>query len=351
MDWPAPNFWLRSRCRRSTVDSSFCAATVPSHDSRRGQAGVAVAAGGSPVLAEVGQQLHAAALRPSRRAPASRRGARPASRRCARSPSERVDHLALLHDVLQPVGQPGGRRQAVAPGAAGLLVVALDRLRQVEVGDEAHVGLVDAHAERDRGDHDQAVLAQEAGLVARRGSARRDRRGTAGPGCRWPPGTRRSSPPTRGTGSRRCRRRRGARCAAGRAAAGAARSSARSGTGCWAGRSWPRSAGRSVEVAAGWRSRRGWPSVAVAVSAIRGTSGQRSCSIDRRQVVGPEVVAPLRHAVRLVDREQRDLCRGRAAAASSRHAEPLGREVEQVELAGEERRLDRAAARRSPAWS
>ena len=36
---------------------------------------------------------------------------------------------------------------------------------QVEVGDEAHVGLVDAHAEGDRRHHHHAVLAQEAVLV------------------------------------------------------------------------------------------------------------------------------------------------------------------------------------------
>jgi hypothetical protein len=34
--------------------------------------------------------------------------------------------------------------------------------------DEAHVGLVDAHAEGDRRHHDHAVLAQEARLVAAR---------------------------------------------------------------------------------------------------------------------------------------------------------------------------------------
>ena len=32
---------------------------------------------------------------------------------------------------------------------------------------EAHIGLVDAHAERDRGDHHDAVLAQEPGLIRR----------------------------------------------------------------------------------------------------------------------------------------------------------------------------------------
>ena len=77
-----------------------------------------------------------------------------------------VDHAALVDHVGQAVGHPGIGRRAVAAGAAGLLVVALDVLRQVEVGDEAHVGLVDAHAEGDGRDHDDAVLAQEAVLVA-----------------------------------------------------------------------------------------------------------------------------------------------------------------------------------------
>ncbi len=81
------------------------------------------------------------------------------------APVGALDQLALLHHVLEAVGQPGGGRIAVAAGAAGLLVVALDRLRQVQVGHEAHVGLVDAHAEGDRGHDHDPVLAQEAGLV------------------------------------------------------------------------------------------------------------------------------------------------------------------------------------------
>ena len=77
-----------------------------------------------------------------------------------------VDHAALVHHVLQAVGHPGVGGQAVAAGAAGLLVVALDVLGHVQVGDEAHVRLVDAHAEGDGGHHHHAVLAQEAVLVA-----------------------------------------------------------------------------------------------------------------------------------------------------------------------------------------
>ena len=53
------------------------------------------------------------------------------------------------------------------PGAARLLVIGLDVLRDVHVRDEADVGLVDAHAEGDRRDHDDVVLAQEPLLVAR----------------------------------------------------------------------------------------------------------------------------------------------------------------------------------------
>jgi hypothetical protein len=49
------------------------------------------------------------------------------------------------------------RRSAVAPRAADLLRVRLEPLREVEVVDVAHVGLVDSHAERDRRDDDIRV--------------------------------------------------------------------------------------------------------------------------------------------------------------------------------------------------
>ncbi len=48
------------------------------------------------------------------------------------------------------VEQDAARRQAVAPGTTGLLVVGLDALRQVVVNDRAHIGFVHAHPERDR---------------------------------------------------------------------------------------------------------------------------------------------------------------------------------------------------------
>ena len=70
--------------------------------------------------------------------------------------------------------------------------------------------------------------------------------------------------------------------------------------------------------------------------------GPALVQLRQHQVVGPEVVAPLGHTVRLVDREQRDLAlveqpRGRL------DPEPLGRQVEQVEVTGQEGLLDLAA--------
>ena len=63
------------------------------------------------------------------------------------------------------------------------------------------------------------------------------------------------------------------------------------------------------------------------------------------QVVGPEIVAPLRHAVRLVDREQRDLAAGEEALGALGR-ESLGRDVEQIEPAREVGLLHLGALRR-----
>ena len=78
-----------------------------------------------------------------------------------------------LHDPL-PLEEVGGRVEqqalgveAVAAGAAGFLLVVLERLRRAGVHDEAHVGSVDAHAEGDGGDDDVGALVDEGVLVAR----------------------------------------------------------------------------------------------------------------------------------------------------------------------------------------
>ena len=76
-----------------------------------------------------------------------------------------LQHLLEHHHVLQTVGHPRIRRQTVTTTASGFLVIRFEGFRQIEVGNKTHVGLVDAHAERHRGDHDQAFLVEETLLV------------------------------------------------------------------------------------------------------------------------------------------------------------------------------------------
>jgi hypothetical protein len=75
-------------------------------------------------------------------------------------------------------------RVAVAPGAAGFLVIGLDRLGDSGMRDEADVGLVDPHAEGDRRHHHHVLARDEFGLVRRRGRRAPARHGIA----RAPPG-------------------------------------------------------------------------------------------------------------------------------------------------------------------
>ncbi|EKY03405.1 hypothetical protein HMPREF9120_02718 [Neisseria sp. oral taxon 020 str. F0370] len=75
-----------------------------------------------------------------------------------------LDALAQQGVVVEAIAQPALRGQAVASGAAAFLIEVFDALRHVEVGDEAYVGFVDAHAEGDGGDDGEAVFVGEAVL-------------------------------------------------------------------------------------------------------------------------------------------------------------------------------------------
>ena len=82
--------------------------------------------------------------------------------------------------------QLAGARLAVAAGAADLLRVALQALGQVVVVDVADVGLVDAHAERDRGDDDRLRPSPSTTPAPRRAPRRSCRRGRRAPAGRPP---------------------------------------------------------------------------------------------------------------------------------------------------------------------
>ena len=76
------------------------------------------------------------------------------------------EEVGLLGDVAGAEEQEAVPGQAVAPGAAGFLVVALDVFRQVVMNDPADVGLVDAHAEGDGRADDAGLVPEEKILVA-----------------------------------------------------------------------------------------------------------------------------------------------------------------------------------------
>ena len=80
---------------------------------------------------------------------------------------------------------------------------------------------------------------------------------------------------------------------------------------------------------------------------MRGTPGNSSAMRGELAILRAEVVAPLADAMRLVDGEQRDLD-VREHLQEARRRQPLGRDIEQVELAVRERAPDgRGVFRRS----
>ncbi len=82
-----------------------------------------------------------------------------------------VDLGAAQADVVGPKQRQrlGGR--AIAARAADFLIIGLDRLGQVGMGDPADIGLVDPHAEGDRRHDDQTVLAAGTGVSTMRRSS------------------------------------------------------------------------------------------------------------------------------------------------------------------------------------
>ena len=229
-----------------------------------------------------------------------------------------VDEPPLLHHVGQPVGQPRRGRRAVPPGPPGLLVITLDRPGQVQVRDEPDVGLVDAHAERDRGHHDQPVLAQEPRLVG-------------GPGPRVEPGVIRQGHEPLG----RQELRRLVHRSPGQAVHDARITAV---LGAQQPQQLPARLVLRLDpvldigpVEAG-HEMPGRPKTQARhdlAQRLPGGGGRHRDPRHRRpplvqdrqaEIVRPEVVPPLGHAVRLVDREQRHRCPSPAAAAPSRSA-------------------------------
>ena len=204
-------------------------------------------------------------------------------RTCSGSPPALDQPLGGDH-VLHPEQQQGLGGHAVAAGTPGLLVVPLDVLRHVVMDDEADVGLVDPHAERDRGDDDVDLVALErllhAGALGGRQPGVVGGRAHAGGGEAG--GDLLGTPPRQAVDDPGVVR--GVR--AGRRGAARGPSSSRPpSSGCWAGRSRRRTVPRRRARACRSRPRVSVSS-AVAVRAISGTPGNSSRRLPRATYSG-----------------------------------------------------------------
>ena len=78
---------------------------------------------------------------------------------------------APLHEIGGRVDQHAFGFEPVAAGAAGFLLIVLERLRRAGMHDEPHVRAIDAHAERDRRDDDVGVFLRNASWLRLRSSS------------------------------------------------------------------------------------------------------------------------------------------------------------------------------------
>jgi hypothetical protein len=308
---------------RRIADSAFCTATVASKVS-----------GG----AWRRDRSCRRAPRPRRNRPAASGGGRPAPRpaqkrvqpawsaACARAGQGPRRSGCGAADVVGAVERQRLGRRAVAARAADLLIIGLDRFRQIGMRDPADIGLVDAHAEGDRGHHDQPVLGGKRSSTWRRSSASMP--AVIGAGAVTRP---RAAPWPASRSWRGCRNR---RCRTGRARGGKVEDLlARLVLGLEGevrlGRSKPRrkTSGASPSKQRVTISSRVSAS-AVAVKAASGTPSARR-SVADAQVIGAEIMAPLADAMRLVHGDQADP--GAQHALRARGGQPLGRDVEQLQ--------------------
>ena len=262
----------------------------------------------------------------------------------------RRDEAAAERDVRARAEEQTPGLGAVAPGAADLLVVRLDRRRRLHVHDGADVGPIDPHPERVGRDDDVERCGPRSATrracapprPSPRGTRRRSSRFArnvsahcsvcaASPRRRWRRRAARSPRPARPRGPRRPRRgpRRRRRRGAPRGAGWAARS-----------RAGPRGSVAETQLLANLATDLGRRRGRAREDARRPQARQELADA---QVVGPEVVAPLRDAVGLVDRDERHVAPGERLDERAR-GEALGRGVDELVRAAQHRR-PRAPAR------
>ena len=251
------------------------------------------------------------------------------------SPTAERSMKKTCRPLSRPVANSSAARGlAVASGAAGLLVVGLDAARDAEWTTSRMSALSTPIPNALVATRPATLAGHEAPLARSRGVARaaprgrrRPRRPARGQAIREPLGFVARA----GVDDRRQRlglRERRARSAGARAAlfAHATTANERFGRSKPGAPRAPARAGRAGDTMSARTS-----GVAVAVEREDRLGARAARRVGQPEVLGPEVVAPLRDAVRLVDREQ--AIRVRGCAPGSPGGEPLGRDVEQPYLA------------------
>ena len=311
---------------RKAAESNFCAVGGRVDRLRRLQAIVAIAAALGRILAEMAEQDRAAAA-----GGLDQGGERVqplALARLARRLDLGRDPPPGAREILGAPEQPGLGRLAVAAGAAGLLIISLDRLGQAGMGDEADVGLVDPHAEGDGRDHHHLLGCDERRLVARP-----DLRLEPGMiGKRRPPGLAELLGELVGLVAARHVDDAGPRLLGEQrlqlAGDAVARADAVADVG-------PVEAGEDQAVLGDAEL----DEDVLARPPVRGRGQRQPRHVregveqgQQQPVIGPEIVAPFGDAMRLVDRDQRQR-NARDQLAKAGPGRPLGRDVEQLQFA------------------
>src|SRR5439155_19403888 len=76
-----------------------------------------------------------------------------------------IDEMRLLHDITCAEKQHAFAWQSIPPGAARLLIITFDVLRQIVMNNEPHVRFIDSHPEGDRRRDHPRVISQEQLLI------------------------------------------------------------------------------------------------------------------------------------------------------------------------------------------
>ena len=76
-----------------------------------------------------------------------------------------IDHAPLLHDICKAIGHPRICRCPIASRAASLLVIAFDAFRQIQMRYKSNIGFIDAHAEGNGCNNHNAVFLLKARLM------------------------------------------------------------------------------------------------------------------------------------------------------------------------------------------